>query len=114
MYFLLHNVIYLLNNIKQYKNTFKYFLNNSEYMSNIEQIVKPVTKAKTFSFQLGWSQVKNGDLHNVRNEIMSVLGITTRGNFLRRLRGEVDPKVSEVNAIESVFKKYGINKIWGE
>ena len=66
-----------------------------------------------FSFNKGWSQVKNGDISECRNKLMKVLGIKTRAAFLNRLKGDVEPKVSEVRAIESVFAEYGITVVWG-
>ena len=66
-----------------------------------------------FSFRLGFSQVMKKDLVGVKQKIMTALGISTRASWLRRLKGEVEPKVSEVKAIEEIFLEYGINKIWG-
>ena len=66
-----------------------------------------------FSFHKGWSQVKNGDVTNCRKELMEALGITTRMAFLLRLKGKVEPRVSEAQAIERVFAKYGVTDIWG-
>ncbi|MEL7599718.1 MAG: hypothetical protein AAGU18_06420 [Proteiniphilum sp.] len=67
-----------------------------------------------YSFKRGYSQVKNKDLANVKREIMKALGITTRPSWAARLNGQVEPKVSEAAAIESVFAKYGIKEVWGE
>lgn len=66
-----------------------------------------------FSFNKGWSQVKNGDLRKCRKKLMEALGITTRMAFLNRLRGDVEPKVSEAKAIESIFAELGIKEVWG-
>lgn len=66
-----------------------------------------------FSFSKGWSQVKNGDVPECRNKLMDALGIKTRAAFLNRLKGDVEPKVSEVKAIEEVFARYGIKEVWG-
>ena len=66
-----------------------------------------------FSFNKGWSQVKNGDVRRCRKKLMEALGITTRMAFLNRLRGDVEPKVSEAKVIESIFAEFGINEIWG-
>lgn len=66
-----------------------------------------------FSFSLGWSQVKNGDIPECREKLMSVLNIKTRAAFLVRLKGDVEPKVSEAKAIEQVFKEFGITDVWG-
>lgn len=64
------------------------------------------------SFQPGWDQLTKKQAVKVREEIMSALGIN-RTAFYQRLRGETEPKVSEAVAIEKVFKKYGVTKIWG-
>ncbi len=66
-----------------------------------------------FSFQKGWSQVKQGDAATVRSRLMEALNITTRMAFLDRLNGKVEPKITEHQAIESIFAEYGITEIWG-
>lgn len=66
-----------------------------------------------FSFKLGFSQVKQKDVKEVRERIMEALGLTTRASWYARLNGGVEPKVSEARAIEEVFTKYGITKVWG-
>lgn len=68
---------------------------------------------ENFSFRLGWSQVKNGDIQKVRKELMKALGIKTNMAFLNRMKGVVEPKISEAKAIEETFAKYGITKVWG-
>lgn len=69
--------------------------------------------SNNFSFQKGWSQVKNGDLAECRNKLMAAFNITTRAAWGKRLKGEVEPKISEVHAVESIFAEYGIRKVWG-
>lgn len=66
-----------------------------------------------FSFKLGFSQVKQKDAKEVRELIMKALGLTTRASWYSRLNGSVEPKVSEARAIEEVFSKFGITKVWG-
>lgn len=66
-----------------------------------------------FSFKLGFSQVKRKDAKEVRERIMQALGLTTRASWYARLNGGVEPKVSEARAIEEVFMKFGITKVWG-
>ena len=66
-----------------------------------------------FSFNKGWSQVKNGDIAECRTRLMAALNINTRPAFLNRLKGEVEPKISEVRAIEAIFAEYGITDVWG-
>lgn len=68
---------------------------------------------KDFSFELGWSQVRTGDVAAVRGKLMKALNLTTRAAFLNRKRGDVEPKMSEIKAIESVFAEYGIKEVWG-
>jgi hypothetical protein len=71
------------------------------------------TKPTEFSFRRGFSQVKNKDIRTIRNRIMSRLGIGTRGGWMVRLNGVVEPRVSEAKAIEEIFAEYGITDIWG-
>ena len=66
-----------------------------------------------FSFVRGYNQVQKKDLTNVRVDIMNALGITARQNWYFRLRGTIEPRVSEAKAIEAVFEKYGITDVWG-
>lgn len=66
-----------------------------------------------FSFELGWSQVKNGDIPKIRKELMDALGVKTRVAFINRRKGYVEPKVSEAKAIEDTFAKYGVKSVWG-
>jgi hypothetical protein len=69
---------------------------------------------RNYAFQKGFSQVMNKDVQAVRHEIMEALNVTTRPAFLSRLRGEVEPKVSEAEKIEAIFSKYGVTDVWGE
>ena len=41
------------------------------------------------------------------------LNITTRAAWGKRLKGDVEPKISEARAVESVFAEYGIKEVWG-
>ena len=50
----------------------------------------------------------------VRLRIMDALGLQTRNTFYIRLRGKIEPKVSEAEKIENIFKEYGITEVWGE
>ena len=58
-----------------------------------------------------WSAV--GDLAECRDKLMAALNITTRAAWGKRLKGEVEPKISEARAVESVFAEYGIKEVWG-
>ena len=73
-----------------------------------------MTKKRSFSFQKGWNQLKVGDANVVRDKIMSALGISYRTSFYYRLKGKCEPTVTEAQAIEAIFKEYGIKDVWGE
>ncbi len=66
-----------------------------------------------FAFKRGFMQIKQKDIASVKLEIMTLLNITTRASWLRRLNGKVEPKVTEVSAINGVFNRYGITDVWG-
>lgn len=66
-----------------------------------------------FAFKRGFMQIQQKDITRCKDEIMTVLGITTRATWLNRLNGRVEPKMSEITGIESVFSRYGITDIWG-
>ena len=68
---------------------------------------------KKYAFKKGLDQVKRKDVKNVKMELMNVLGIKTRWGLDQRILGNVEPRISEAEAIEDVFKKYGINDFWG-
>lgn len=66
-----------------------------------------------FSFKRGFGQVKIKDQQSVRSKIMKALDINSRGAWRLRLEGEIEPRVSEAQAIEKIFSEYGIKDIWG-
>lgn len=66
-----------------------------------------------YGFEKGFGQLKVGDAAKVKAEIMEALGITSRPAWGRRLKGEQEPKISEYQKIEKIFRKYGVKNIWG-
>ena len=59
-------------------------------------------------------QLRYADFPKARTEIMQVLNITSRTGWNDRLKGKVQPKVTEKEAIESILNKYGVTQnIWG-
>jgi hypothetical protein len=68
---------------------------------------------KKYPFKKGYDKVPGGIQPNVKAELMKVLNIKTRAAWLKRLKGEVEPTVSEAQNIEKVFRKHGITDIWG-
>lgn len=79
---------------------------NSKNMSKTETLT-------TYSFKKGWNQVPQGKVKEVKDAIMTALDINA-ANFYKRLKGDVEPKVSEAAAIEGIFQSYDITEIWGE
>jgi hypothetical protein len=67
-----------------------------------------------YSFQRGWSQVKQGEAAAVRSKLMSALSLNTRMAFYARLNGKVEPKVSEAQQIEAIFAAHGVKDVWGD
>jgi hypothetical protein len=67
-----------------------------------------------FSFLKGWGLVQQNDSKQVKAEIMKALKIKTRASWGQRLRGDIEPRVSEAKAIEAIFAKRSITEIWGE
>ena len=67
-----------------------------------------------FSFKKGFGQVQNKDLQEVKSELMTALNIKTRYAWGQRLKGEVEPRISEAQSIEAIFAKREIKDIWGE
>ena len=66
-----------------------------------------------YSFKKGFRQLRIQDSAQAKAEIMEALNIISRPSWAARLNGTIEPKVGEVEAIEGVFRKYNIKKIWG-
>ena len=45
---------------------------------------------------------------------MKALGLNSRMAWWQRLNGIIEPRVTEAEAIESIFAEYGISDVWGE
>lgn len=73
-----------------------------------------MTTTNRFAFKKGWGQVPHDKTKEVRRRIMEALNLQARNNFYIRLRGEIEPKVSEAESIEAIFLEFGITDIWGE
>lgn len=68
-----------------------------------------------FAFWNGWNSVARAKQPELKAELMRALRLTSDIGFLDRRKGKVEPKVSEKEAIEAIFKKYGVEagQIWG-
>jgi len=67
---------------------------------------------KKIGFLKGLGQVQEKDSSNIRIELMAALGVASRMSLSNYSRGLIEPKVSQANAVEHVFNKYGITEIW--
>ncbi|HPD25021.1 MAG TPA: hypothetical protein PK285_11540 [Bacteroidales bacterium] len=67
---------------------------------------------KRYGFEKGWKQVQLKDVSKIKRELMDAFGINNNVSFLKRLKGDIEPKISQVEEIEKIFHKYGITDIW--
>lgn len=65
------------------------------------------------AFITGWSQVPPCYRDMVMEQLMEAFGVNSKVQFYARMRGEVEPRKSQIEGVEAVFNKYGITKIWG-
>lgn len=71
-------------------------------------------KDKQQGFRSGLNQVKVGDYKEVVEEIKKALGINNRNSFYAYRDGAIEPKVTQAEAVEGVFNRFGVTKnIWG-
>jgi len=68
---------------------------------------------KKYPFRKGFDKIPGGEQASVRAKIMKGLNIKTRAAWLKRLRGIVEPTVSEAQLLEKIFRQHGITDIWG-
>ncbi|MEG1899429.1 MAG: hypothetical protein RR183_07120 [Bacteroidales bacterium] len=67
-----------------------------------------------YSFKKGYNQVPVSKSKEIKKLIMSALNISTTPSWSARLKGDIEPKISEYNAIEKIFREIGITDIWGK
>lgn len=68
---------------------------------------------RKYSFRKGWKQLPEGKQKDFKKELVTRLDIS-ESTFYPRLRGEVEPKISEYHIIENLFLEYNVKEIWGE
>lgn len=72
-----------------------------------------MTTIKKYPFKKGYAQLTREGANAVKLDVMDAFGISSN-QFYIRMRGEVEPKVSEAATIERIFHKRGVTNIWGE
>ena len=71
-------------------------------------------KTSSRGFRSGLNQVKVGDYKEVVEELKKALGINNRNSFYAYRDGAIEPKVTQAEAVEGVFNRFGVTKnIWG-
>lgn len=71
-------------------------------------------KDKQQGFRSGLNQVKVGNYKVVVEELKKALGINNRNSFYAYRDGAIEPKVTQAEAVEVVFNRFGVTKnIWG-
>ena len=69
---------------------------------------------KASGFRAGLSQIRIGEYDEVREALMGALGIANRNSLAAYASGRQEMKVSQAEAVESVFNRYGVtSNIWG-
>ena len=68
-----------------------------------------------FAFSRGYKRIPAGDQLAFRQELLERLGYNNITSFYDMMRGEKEYKVTQIEVIEELFKKYGVKKseIWG-
>lgn len=65
-------------------------------------------------FARGLAQVKMGDYRQAVEDLYRALGINNRTSFAAYRDGKTEPKMTQAEAVEGVFNRYGVTKnIWG-
>ena len=66
-------------------------------------------------FNAGFMQLRQIDVDAATSELKAALGVNNRESFRFYRNGKIEPKASQAEAIESIFRKYGITtNIWGK
>ena len=65
------------------------------------------------SFKHAYNSLPANKMREFREKMKTALNIQDYA-FYARMRGEVEPKVSEAQIIEALFAEYGILDIWSE
>lgn len=74
------------------------------------------TNNRQWSFWNGWREVPQSRHELLKADIMDALGTIAHSTFIFRRVGKQRLTVDKKEAIETVFKKYGVaaSKVWGD
>ena len=69
---------------------------------------------KAEGFRRGLLQLRVGDYNEARKELMTALGVNNRNSLADYASGRQEMKVTQAEAVEGVFNRYGVtSNIWG-
>jgi hypothetical protein len=67
---------------------------------------------KIYGFKKGWVQANDKQKKSLMKGLMKIYGVTTVQAVYARIRGEVEPKVSEAEETAKLFARHGITEIY--
>ncbi|MCE8847482.1 hypothetical protein K0F00_02820 [Bacteroides fragilis] len=67
---------------------------------------------KRYSFKKAYERVPLGQIEGLKKELYSVFSINNRTSWYNKLKGITSPSIEVVEAVETVFLKYGIENCW--
>ena len=81
-------------------------------MGNNES-VKNELNLKDYSFRYAYNSLPKNKMGEVRKRIKQILNVKSDKAVYDRIAGRTEPKLSEAQAIEQIFKSHGITIVWG-
>lgn len=67
-----------------------------------------------FSFRFSYDSMPRKKQIEVRKQLRQLFGVKGDASVYLRINGDIEPKASEVKAIEQIFKSYGVKVVWGK
>lgn len=67
---------------------------------------------KKYGFKRGWNKANSAQKKSLMKGLMKIYEITTVQAVYARIRGDVEPRVSQADATERLFEKHNITDIW--
>lgn len=71
-----------------------------------------MSKVEKKSFEKAMQNIKVKDLFNVKHDLKVALKLSTDWGLALRIKGRSPHSESDILAIETVFKNYGVKEVW--
>jgi hypothetical protein len=68
---------------------------------------------KNYAFNKGWRKANEDQKKALMKGLMKIYDVTSVQAVYARIRGDVEPKISQAKATEKLFARSGITEIWG-